>query len=231
MTRCDEQKILLSSTKTEWKCTRAERRSLMKILSAWWNFRSSKCWNLFLSVDRLKLLFWSHLWKICLFLNYLPRMNHWDEQIILLSSTKKNWKCTRAAKKKSDEDIECMVKLQKLKRLETVSKRRQVKNTFFFTSMKNLLLLKYPPRMNRWDEQIILLSSTKTESKCTRAAKRSLLKILSTWWNFRNCECWNLFLSVDRLKPFFGSHLWKNCLFLKCPQWMNHWGEQSILPS
>ena len=117
----------------------------MKILSAWWNFRSSKCWNLFLSVDRFKPFFWSHLWK----------------------------------------------------------------KSFY---------LKSPPWMNSWDEQIVLLSSTKLEHNCTRAAKRSLMKILSAWWIFRSSKCWKLFLSVDRLKPLFSSQLSKKIAsFWKIP--------------
>ena len=231
MNRWDEQYVLLFSSKTESNCTRAEKRSLMKILSAWWNFRSDKCWNLFLSADRLKLLFWSHTWKICLFLKCPPGMNHWDEQIILLSSTKKNWKCTRAAKRSLMKILSAWWNFRSCKGWKLFLSADRLKLLFWSHTWKICFFLKYPPRMNRWDEQIILLSSTKTESNCTRARKRSLLKILSAWWNFRNCECWNLFLSVDRLKPFFWSHLWKNCLFLKYPPWMNHWGEQSILPS
>ena len=158
MTLWDEQTILLSSTKTEWKCTRAAKRSLMKILSAWWKFRSSKCWNLFLSADRLKQLFWSHLWKNCLFSNY-------------------------------------------------------------------------PPWMNHWEEQSILPSYSKTEQKCTRAAKRKMMKILGVWWNFRSSKCWNVFLSVDRLKPLFWCHMWRNSFFSENPPWINHWDEQNILLS
>ena len=138
-------------------CTRAAKRSLMKILSAWWNFRSIKCWNLFLSVDRLKPLFWAHLWKNCFF-------------------------------------------------------------------------LKSTPWMTLWDEQIILHSSTKTEWKCTRAAKRSLLKILRAWWKFRSSKCWNMFLSVDRLKPLFWSHLWKKCCFWIIPHgWFTEMNRVSCL--
>ena len=47
--------------------------------------------------------------------------------------------------------------------------------------------------------------------------KRKMMKILSAWWNFRSSERWNVFLSVDRLKPLFWSHLWRNCFFLKNP--------------
>ena len=94
--------------------------------------------------------------------------------------------------------------------LEPVSKRRQDKTTFLVSSVKKkCLFLKSPLWMSRWAEQNILLSSTKTEWKCTRAAKRSLMKILKVWWYFRSSKCWNLFLSVDRLKPLFSSHLWK----------------------
>ena len=144
MNHWDEQNILLPYSKTEQKSTRAAKRKLKKILSACWNFRIGKCGNLFLSVDRLKPLSWPHLGKNCFFLQYSP------------------W-------------------------------------------------------MYRWDEQYILLSSSKTESNCTRAAKRRLMKILSARWNFRSSNCCNLFLSVDRLKTLFWSHLGRNCLFLKNP--------------
>ena len=132
------------------------QKKMKKILSAWWNFRSIECRKLFLSVDRLKPL--------------------------------------------------------------------------FFSTVKKLLFLKSTPWMTHWDEQIILLSSTKTEWKCTRVAKRSLMKILSAWWNFRSSKGWNMFLSVDRIKSIFWYHLWKkNCFFLKNPPWMNPWDEQKIL--
>ena len=99
--------------------------------------------------------------------------------------------------------------------LESVSKRRQVKTNFSVSSVKKLLLSKICLWTNCWDEQYILLSSSKTEQKSTRAQKRSLMKILSAWWNFRSSKRWKLFLSVDRLKPTFWSHPWKNCLLLK----------------
>ena len=113
--------------------------------------------------------------------------------------------------------------------LEPVPKRRQVKNAFLVSSVKKkCLFLKSPLWMNRWAEQNILLSSTKTEWKCTRAAKRSLMKILSAWWYFRSSKCWNLFLSVDRLKPLFSSHLWKLASFQTIPHgWITEMNRRS----
>ena len=190
------------------------RKKLMKVLSAWWKFRSTKCWKLFLSVDMLKPLFSSHLWKNCFFLKSTSWVTRWDEQNILLSSSKMEWKCTRAERRSLMKILSAWWNFRSSKCWNLFLSVDRLKTNFSSHLWKICFFLKYPPRMNRWDEQIILLSSTKTESNCTRAAKRSLMKILSAWWNFRNYECWNLFLSVDRLKPFFWSHLWKNC-FLK----------------
>ena len=134
------------------------KNKLMKVLSAWWKFWSSKCWNLFLSVDMLKPLFSSHLWKNC-----------------------------------------------------------------FFS--------KDPQKMNHWDEQNILLLQSKLEQKCTRTAKKYLMKVLSAWWNLGSSECWKLFLSLIRLKSIFWSHLWTKCFLLKYRPWLNHWDEQNILVS
>ena len=113
----------------------------MKISSAWWNFRSSKRWKLFLSVDRLKPTFWSHPWKNCLL---LINSNGWITEM---------------------NGVYCPL---------TVKRSRSVP-----------------------------------------APQKKLMKISSVWWNFRSSKCWNLFLSVDRLKPIFRSHLWKNCFFPK----------------
>ena len=231
MNHWDEQIILLSSTKKNWKCTRAAKRSLMKILSAWWNFRSCKGWILFLSVDRLKTIFSSHLWKICFFLNYPPRMNRWDEHSILLFSSKTESICTRAEKRSLMKILSAWWNFRSDKCWNLFLSADKLKTLFSSHLWKICFFLKYTPRMTRWNEQIILHSSTKTESNRTRAAKRSLMKTMSAWWNFRNCECWNLFLSVDMLKPFFWSHLWRNCFFSKSTPWMTRWDEQNILLS
>ena len=186
---------------------------MMKILGAWWNFRSIKCWKLSLSVDRLKPLFWTHLWKNCFFLKSTQWMTLWDEQTILLSSTKTEWKCTRAAKRSLMKILSAWWKFRSSKCWNLFLSADRLKQLFWSHLWKNCLFSNYPPWMNHWEEQSILPSYSKTEQKCTRAAKRKMMKILGVWWNFRSIKCWKLFPSVDRLKPLFSSHLYKNCSF------------------
>ena len=112
MNSWDEQIILHSSTKTEYNCTRDSKRNLMKILSAWWDFRSSKCWNLFLSVDKLNQFIRLNFKKMLLFkTSLMDESLRWTEYLAVLE-----WNVVevhQGRKKSFDADFECMVKLQK----------------------------------------------------------------------------------------------------------------------
>ena len=81
-------------------------------MSEWWIFRSSECWNVFLSVDSFKPTLVSSAKKFSLFKKSpMDESLRWTENLALLEII--GVKVHQGRKKKFDEDIECMLKFQK----------------------------------------------------------------------------------------------------------------------
>ena len=115
--------------------------------------------------------------------------------------------------------------------LEPVSERRQTKTTFLVSSVKKLPFLKLSPMDEslRWTEYLALLELNGAEVHQGRKKKNDgdigCMGKLQKFWMLESVS------KLRQAKTNFLDSSVKNWLFLNYPPWMNHWDEQSNLPS